>query len=180
MDTIELIEPNESYSDDLWAFRAEVMNKDRYNKDMFAGCKTLQLASTPQEFIDIIRLRTSEETCRKAGTGIPSNTYLAVRKEDNRIVGIIDLRHHINHPILSTWGGHTDFTVRPSERRKGYATRMLALNIEKAKERKIDALLVTCSIDNEASEKIIIRNGGVYEKEVEVDDDLLKRYWITL
>jgi predicted acetyltransferase len=57
---------------------------------------------------------------------------------------------------------------------------MLALNIEKAKERKIDALLVTCSIDNEASEKIIIRNGGVYEKEVEVDDDLLKRYWITL
>ena len=74
MDTIELIEPNESYSDDLWAFRAEVMNKDRYNKDMFAGCKTLQLASNPQEFIDIIRLRTSEETCRKAGTGIPSNT----------------------------------------------------------------------------------------------------------
>ena len=52
MDTIELIEPNESYAEDLWAFRTEVMNRDRNEKEMFAGCKTLQLASNPQEFID--------------------------------------------------------------------------------------------------------------------------------
>ena len=40
---------------------------------------------------------------------------------DNKIVGMIDLRHHINHPILSVWGGHIGYSVRPTERRKGYA-----------------------------------------------------------
>ncbi len=39
---------------------------------------------------------------------------------DNRVVGAIDLRHHIDHPILGTWGGHCGYSVRPSERRKGY------------------------------------------------------------
>ena len=45
--------------------------------------------------------------------------YIAVRKTDDKIVGVIDLRHHINHPILGTWGGHCGYSVRPSERGKG-------------------------------------------------------------
>ena len=52
---------------------------------------------------------------------------------DNKIVGIIDFRHHINHPILGTWGGHCGYSVRPSERGKGYAKEMLRLNIQNAK-----------------------------------------------
>ena len=40
---------------------------------------------------------------------------------DNRVVGIIDLRHHIDHPIRSLWGGHIGYTVRPSERGNGNA-----------------------------------------------------------
>ena len=38
---------------------------------------------------------------------------------------IIELLDHINHPILRTWGGHSGYTVRPSERGHGYAKEML-------------------------------------------------------
>ena len=84
--------------------------------------------------------------------------YLAVRKSDDKIVGVIDLRHHINHPILGTWGGHCGYSVRPSERGKGYAKEMLRLNIQNAKSMGIEKLLVTCDVKNIAIEKRIIAN----------------------
>ncbi|EPZ58951.1 putative acetyltransferase [[Clostridium] sordellii ATCC 9714] len=50
---------------------------------------------------------------------VTSNTYIAVRLTDNKIVGVIDFRHNIdNHPILSVWGGHIGYSVRPCERKK--------------------------------------------------------------
>ena len=69
------------------------------------------------------------------------------------IVGIIDLRHHIDHPILSTWGGHIGYYVRPSERRKGYATKQIALALDYCKSLDIDKVLMSCTIDNIGSEK---------------------------
>lgn len=75
------------------------------------------------EWIKIIDMRENEETCPEGG--VTSNTYIAIRSYDNKIVGVIDLRHHINHPILSVWGGHMGYSVRPSERQKGYAKEML-------------------------------------------------------
>ena len=125
-------------------------------------------------------LRMSEETCVKAGTSVPSNMYLAVRKNDNRVIGIIDLRHHINHPILGTWGGHCGYSVRPSERGKGYAREMLRLNIRNAKALGISKLLITCDVKNMASEKTILANGGIYEKTIEVDGCKMKRFWIEV
>ena len=106
--------------------------------------------------------------------------YLAVRKRDDKVVGVIDLRHHINHPILGTWGGHCEYSVRPSERGKGYAKEMLRLNIQNAKSMGIEKLLVTCNSESAASEKVIIANGGVFEKSIDVDGRKMKRYWITV
>ena len=106
--------------------------------------------------------------------------YLAVRKSDDRIVGIIDLRHHIDPPILGTWGGHTGYSVRPSERRKGYAKEMLRLNIRNARTLGIKKMLVTCDETNKASEQTIISNGGIFEKSIEVEGTIIKRYWIDL
>ena len=90
------------------------------------------------------------------------------------------MRHHINHPILGTWGGHIGYYVRPTERKKGYASEMLRLNLLNAKQLGIDKVLVTCDADNIGSEKTILANGGVFEKEILVDDCIMKRYWITV
>ena len=106
--------------------------------------------------------------------------YIAVRKTDDKIVGVIDLRHHINHPILGTWGGHCGYSVRPSERGKGYAKEILRLNMQNVKELGIEKLLVTCDVNNKASEKTILANGGIYENTIDVDGSQMKRYWIKV
>ena len=180
MDTIKLIEPDLDYAGEIWAFRKEILEYDKDNEDQFAGCMSLDSSSSAEEWIRICRLRKSEETCREVGTQVPSDMYLAIRQSDNRLVGIIDLRHHINHPILGTWGGHCGYSVRPSERGKGYAKEMLRLNIQNAGALGIEKLLVTCDAENEASEKTILANGGVFENTINVDGTEMKRYWITV
>ncbi|MBR4084981.1 MAG: GNAT family N-acetyltransferase [Lachnospiraceae bacterium] len=180
MYNITLVEPTEDYSDDIWAFRQEVFEYDAENEDQFAGCLSLDTCTTAEEWIAICRLRKKEETCEQTGTEVPSHMFLAVRQTDMRIVGIIDLRHHINHPILGTWGGHSGYTVRPSERGKGYAKEMLRLNLQKAKNLGIKQFLATCNVDNIASEKTILANGGIFEKIIDVDGSQMKRYWIEI
>lgn len=132
-----------------------------------------------KEWIDICNLRKSEETCEQAGTPVSSTTYFAIRESDNKLVGVIDLRHHIDHPILGTWGGHCGYSVRPSERGKGYAKEMLGLNIQNAKRMGIQKLLVVCDETNTASEKAILANDGVFEKYIETGGCRMKRYWIN-
>lgn len=180
MEELILIEPRIEYADDIWEFRREILEGDAGNKSRFAGCMSLDACGSAQEWIKICNLRKSEETCGETGTEVPSHMYLAVRRNDNKIIGMIDLRHHIDHPILGTWGGHCGYSVRPSERGKGYAKEMLRLNKQNALRLGITRLLITCDVKNIASEKTILANGGVFEKMIEVDGRTVKRYWILL
>ena len=115
-------------------FKKEVLLYDKNHADQFAGCMGLRDCGTEKEWINLCNLRKRAETCEQARTTVPSTTYFAIRESDNRLVGVIDLRHHIDHPILGTWGGHCGYSVRPSERGKGYAKEMLRLNIQNAKK----------------------------------------------
>lgn len=180
MEQIELMEPKKKYADDIWELRQEILEYDAESEDQFAGCMSLDASKSAEEWIKICELRKSEETCSEVGTTVPSHTYLAVRKNDNKVIGVIDLRHHINHPILETWGGHCGYSVRPSERGKGYAKEMLRLNIQNAKVLGITKLLITCDVKNEVSERTILANGGTYEKTIDVDGCKMKRYWIAV
>ena len=175
---IYLVEATTQFSDELEEFKQEIILYDADNEDQFAGCLGLRNTSTSEEWINICNLRKSVETCEQAGTKVPSTTYFAIREQDKKLVGVIDLRHHINHPILGTWGGHSGYSVRPSERGNGYAKEMLRLNIQNAKEKGIQKMLMTCDERNIASERTIISNGGVFEKNIEVDGCVMKRYWI--
>lgn len=180
MEQIALVEPQKRYANDIWELRQEILECDAEDEDQFAGCISLDVSKSAEEWIKICELRKNEETCGEAGTTVPSHTYLAVRKRDDKVVGVIDLRHHINHPILGTWGGHCGYSVRPSERGKGYAKEMLRLNIRKAKSMGIEKLLITCDAEKGASEKTILANGGVFEKTIDVDGCRMKRYWIKV
>ena len=175
---ITLVEINDRYISEIESFKSEILVQDKDNEDRFAGCLGLEECNSAAEWVELCKLRKTESTCKMTGVEVPSTTYMAIRECDNRIVGIIDLRHHINHPILGAWGGHCGYCVRPSERHKGYAKEMLGMNIQNAKDMGILRMLITCNESNVASERIIMANGGVYENSIEVDGCLIKRYWI--
>lgn len=176
MDQIKLIKPTIEYADDIMRFRQEII--EAKDPDAFAGCGNLEDCKTAQEWIDWITVRENPETCPEGR--VPSNVFIAVRVADNRIVGVIDLRHHLGNPVLREWGGHFGYIVRPSERGKGYAKEMVHQNLIKCKELGLHKVMITCDRNNIASEKTILANGGVFEKEVLVDGEYTKRFWVTL
>ena len=91
----------------------------------------------------------------------------------------LNIRHYLNAGLLRT-GGHIGDGIRPSERRKGYATEMIALALEECKKLGIRRVLMCCDKDNIGSAKSILKNGGVLENEVEKDGHWEQRYWIQL
>jgi predicted acetyltransferase len=108
---------------------------------------------------------------------VPAHTYFLIA--DKKILGAINIRHYLND-YLYNFGGHIGYGIRPSERRKGYASLMLSLALPIAKDLGISKALITCDRCNVASAKTIINNGGVLENEVEENGKLIKRYWIEI
>ncbi|QST01140.1 GNAT family N-acetyltransferase [Pontibacillus sp. ALD_SL1] len=108
---------------------------------------------------------------------LPDSTFW-LTNEYNRILGIVNIRHGLTE-FLKKSGGHIGYGIRPSERRKGYATAILQLALEKAKELGIQEALVVCDADNEGSMKTILNNGGVQDADhIEENGNVVKRFWI--
>jgi predicted acetyltransferase len=133
---------------------------------------------TYQEWLTWMQADQHEETCPPHH--VPQTLYFLVRQDDGRLLGAISIRHRLNEDLLHT-GGHVGYGIRPSERRKGYATQMLALALEKCRSMGMQKVLVTCDKDNIGSAKVIMKNGGIYEDEAtEEDGTVVLRFWITL
>ncbi|PGM97367.1 GNAT family N-acetyltransferase [Bacillus cereus] len=112
-------------------------------------------------------------------TWVPDSTYWLVTNE-NKIVGAVNIRHSLTDHLFNA-GGHIGYGIRPSERRKGYATKLLELSLEKTKELNITKALVVCDEVNAASEKTILHNGGLRDEDfTEEDGNVVRRYWIEL
>lgn len=94
-------------------------------------------------------------------------------------LGAISLRHVLNEKLLEA-GGHIGYGVRPSARGRGVATWALGATLNRARERGIDRVLITCDHDNIASARTIEHNGGVLEDVRDTWLGLARRYWIQL
>ena len=108
---------------------------------------------------------------------VVTDTYFAF-DENGRLVGVIDLRHELN-TFLKDFG-HCVYSVRPTERRKGYATQMLALIKERATEIGMEKLQLSVERDNEPSVKTIVKNGGKYERSFVFEGEEADVYLISL
>lgn len=110
---------------------------------------------------------------------VPNSTFFCLDEERNIMVGAVNIRHYLNDYLLK-YGGHIGDGIRPGERRKGYATKMIALALEECRKLGLKRVLMVCDKDNVGSAKSIINNGGVLEDEVEKDGVVEQRYWIEL
>lgn len=109
---------------------------------------------------------------------VPSTQYLAL-DENEHLVGMVNLRHCLNDYLLE-FGGHIGYSVRPADRKNGYAIQMLKLALDEAKALGIDRVRIACDRYNIASAKTIQANGGVLDGERydPQDSTLIQRYWI--
>lgn len=105
--------------------------------------------------------------------------FFGLDTDRNIFVGAVNIRHYLNDRLLLD-GGHIGDGVRPSERRKGFATEMIRLALEECKKLGITKVLMVCDKDNIGSAKSIIKNNGVLENEILVDGVIEQRYWIDI
>lgn len=110
---------------------------------------------------------------------VADSTYFCYEKENDRMVGAVNIRHHLNERLLFN-GGHVGDGIRPSLRGKGYGTKMLHLALQKCALLDIDKVLMVCDKDNPASAAVIVKNGGVMENELDDEGVIIQRYWIDL
>ena len=111
---------------------------------------------------------------------VPDSVFFLLDTERNRLLGAVNIRHYLNEFLLKE-GGHIGDGIRPSERRKGYATEMIRLALNECRKMGIDKVLMTCNKDNIGSAKSIINNGGILENEfINSNGEIEQRYWITI
>ena len=110
---------------------------------------------------------------------VPDSTFFCLDEQRNIMVGAVNIRHYLNEHLLLV-GGHIGDGIRPSERKKGYATEMIGLALKECEKIGIKKVLMVCDKDNIGSAKSIIKNGGVLENEIRENGKIHQRYWIDL
>jgi len=100
---------------------------------------------------------------------------------DGEFCGAINLRYwRGSNELPPHVHGHIGYAVVPWKRRRGYATRALALMLPVAREAGLTRLQITCDDDNEPSRRVIVANGGVFEHSYPADGKTKLLFWIDL
>lgn len=178
-DKLKLILPNKKYKDQILRYKNDMLSAG----SSMDGCGDLK-----RDDID-----TWFKKCRDWKKGknlptsyVPSTQYICVRVSDNRLVGMLDVRHELSE-FLFNYGGNMGDSIAVDERGKGYGKELLRLGLKKAKILGLKKVLLTCKTENNRSRSCILANGGIYEDTRHFDGSIgnkqpvdLERYWITL
>ena len=168
-----LVRPSLDWEEELLAYKEAFKSAHMYGG---AGLYKFDKLSDWLVYLD----RLSKD--KPAEEGWTATVFLCIRQSDKRMIGICNVRHHLNSLGLLNVSGHIGYSIRPDERKKGYAKVQLRLALLEAKKLGIDKVLVTCADWNIGSERTILANGGVYE-DSRLDKstgNMMKRYWINV
>ena len=170
-----LIIPTEEYLEQVADYRREFLDAD----SSMDGTTSLKRIADPKEWLENCRRYMDKSTVPEGM--VQATQFIYVRLSDNRLIGMLSVRHYFND-YLEKYAGNIGYSVRPSERRKGYAKAMLRDCLPFCRSVGLDRILVCCLDDNVASRKTILANGGIFDGTVYEPSEkvTVERYWIEL
>ncbi|NLG04681.1 MAG: GNAT family N-acetyltransferase [Clostridia bacterium] len=172
-DQIFLADPGEFTGREIEKYREEHFVAGEFE---IHGSALLGQAPSYIEWLDQLKKNADEATVDPSW--VISSTFFAVRERDHRIIGMLDIRHTLND-FLREYGGHVGYGVRPSERRKGYAAKILEQGIAYSRLIGRERIMLACYSDNLPSKKTILHCGGILERTFEYEHDkTVEVYWI--
>ncbi len=175
---LKLVEPSIEYLEEIKKYRKMFID----NEESMDGTSSLKKYENINEWLNKVNNIKNSETC--PSYLVPASVYLCI-KNGKKLVGMVDIRHYLNDNLYH-YGGNIGYSIKPTERNKGYGTRQLALAIKKWQELKklgivnSDKILITCNETNIGSKKIILANGGKYENTIDNEKTKIERYWIKI
>lgn len=167
-----LVRPTQDHKESALEFKKEFFD---YGEKVINGSEMLDNMDSYEKWLSSVETNANPNLV--SPDWVLTDTYFAVDESD-KIVGIIDFRHELKGLLVDF--GHCGYSVRPSERKKGYATKMLSLILQVAKKAGLTYLLLSVERTNEPSVKTIIKNGGKYERSFEYEGEAADVYRILL
>ena len=152
-EVIRLEIPTIKHKDDAVAFMREMATAC----ENINGTGGLNEADSYEQWLENWNYKnTKEYEGYESKSLVPAVTFFAVRKSDDKIVGIIDVRKNLCRILDEKQGGNIGYSTRPDERRKGYAKRMMKLAMEYCKkELGLKLVRAGCNEANIGSRKTI-------------------------
>ncbi len=169
---LTLVRPTLELKDKALNYRQEYFDN---NELIINGSELLDKTDSYEEWLNNVTVNTSPDTVNP--NWVVTDTFFAMDENEN-IIGMIDLRHTLNDFLQDF--GNCGYSVRPTERRKGYATEMLRQILIIAKEAGLQEVHLSVERDNEPSIKTIIKNNGKYERSFDFEGEKADIYKIVL
>lgn len=166
-----LVKPSKELEKEIWAYRQEFLDSGARNVNGASGIARFEDFDVWLEFVKAI------EKDRLSMQNVHASTFFSIRSSDHKIIGSMQLRHSLT-PELEKHGGHIGYSVRPTERGKGYGAQQLRLILDVACHMNIPRVMISCNKDNVASSKTALSCGGVLTSESVYEGKEQLVYWI--
>lgn len=176
---LKLILPTKKYAEQILRYKQDALKSN----SGFEGTGSLRTEGVETWLYNCRQHRQGKNL---APGRVVSTQYICVRKSDDKLVGMLQIRHELTEFLLN-FGGHIGDSIAVGERGKGYGKQIIKLGLEKCKKLGMNRVLITCKETNIASRKCILANGGKLEDKRQIDDPqhkdygaVLERYWIEI